>query len=45
MKDLNFSKIILGANVFGWTVDLELSISLLDYALDLGIQSIDTADM
>jgi aryl-alcohol dehydrogenase (NADP+) len=44
-KDVNFSKIILGGNVFGWTVDAEKSISLLDYSLEHGIHTIDTADM
>lgn len=44
-KNVNFSKIIFGGNVFGWTVDLEKSMSLLDYALEHGISSIDTADM
>ncbi|WOE32239.1 MULTISPECIES: aldo/keto reductase [unclassified Acinetobacter] len=42
---VDFSKVIFGANVFGWTVDLEKSMSLLDYALAHGISSIDTADM
>lgn len=45
MKNVKFSNLILGGNVFGWTVDLEQSLSLLDYALDLGINTIDTADM
>ncbi|WP_173912892.1 aldo/keto reductase [Acinetobacter sp. Marseille-Q1618] len=44
-KDVNFSKIILGGNVFGWTVDTEKSIALLDYSFEHGIQTIDTADM
>lgn len=44
-KDVNFSKIILGGNVFGWTVDTEKSITLLDYSLEHGIDTIDTADM
>ncbi|RZG44720.1 aldo/keto reductase [Acinetobacter wuhouensis] len=44
-KDINFSKIIFGGNVFGWTIDLEKSMALLDYALEHGISSIDTADM
>jgi len=30
-RDLLFSKVIFGGNVFGWTVDLEKSMSLLDY--------------
>lgn len=40
-----FSKIILGGNIFGWTVDEATSIKLLDYAFEHGICSIDTADM
>lgn len=44
-QDINFSKIIFGGNVFGWTVNLEQSLSLLDYALEHGIHTIDTADM
>lgn len=44
-KDISFSKIILGGNVFGWTVNQEDSCSLLDYALERGINTIDTADM
>ncbi|NNG99852.1 aldo/keto reductase [Acinetobacter sp. ANC 5414] len=44
-RDVNFSKIIFGGNVFGWTVDLEKSISLLDYALEHSIHTVDTADM
>lgn len=41
----DYSKIILGGNVFGWTVDQAKSLQLLDYALEHGIHSIDTADM
>lgn len=44
-KDVNFSKIIFGANIFGWTVDTAQSMSLLDYSLEHGINTIDTADM
>lgn len=44
-QDINFSKIIFGGNVFGWTVNLEQSLTLLDYALEHGIHTIDTADM
>ena len=40
-----FSKIIFGGNVFGWTVDQQQSFNLLDYALEHGIYTIDTADM
>lgn len=44
-KDVNFSKIIFGANIFGWTVDTAQSMFLLDYSLEHGINTIDTADM
>jgi len=44
-QDINFSKVILGGNVFGWTVDLVQSLSLLDYAPEQRINTIDTADM
>lgn len=44
-QDISFSKIIFGGNVLGWTVNLEQSINLLDYALEHGIHTVDTADM
>lgn len=44
-QDVKFSKVIFGGNVFGWTVDLEKSMTLLDYSLERGIDTIDTADM
>ncbi|MBJ9984924.1 aldo/keto reductase [Acinetobacter sp. S40] len=44
-QSLQFSKIIFGGNVFGWTVDQQQSFKLLDYALEHGINTIDTADM
>jgi aryl-alcohol dehydrogenase-like predicted oxidoreductase len=37
--------VILGGNVFGWTVDEATSFNLLDAALAAGINCIDTADM
>ncbi len=39
------SPIVLGGNVFGWTADEAESFRILDRALDLGIFSIDTADV
>jgi len=39
------SPIVLGGNVFGWTADESESFRILDRALDLGIFSIDTADV
>lgn len=44
-RDLNLSPLILGGNVFGWTVDEAISRRLLDAAFDAGLSSIDTADM
>ncbi len=37
--------IILGANVFGWSVDEAQSFRLLDAALERGLTAIDTADV
>ena len=37
--------IILGANVFGWSVDAASSTTLLDAALERGLNTIDTADI
>src|ERR1700749_550886 len=36
---------MLGGNVFGWTVDESAAFRLLDAALDLGLNFIDTADV
>jgi len=44
-RDLNLSPLILGGNVFGWTVDEATSQRLLDAAFEGGLRSIDTADM
>ncbi len=41
---LNISEIGLGVNTFGWYVDEQTSISIVNHALDLGINYIDTAD-
>jgi aryl-alcohol dehydrogenase-like predicted oxidoreductase len=37
--------IMLGGNVFGWTVDEDASFRLLDSAFDAGLNFIDTADV
>lgn len=37
--------VMLGGNVFGWTVDDAASFRLLDAAFDAGLNSIDTADV
>lgn len=41
---LRISEIGLGVNTFGWYVDEQTSISIVNHALDLGINYIDTAD-
>ncbi len=38
------SEIALGGNTFGWTIDEQASIDVIRYALDQGINYIDTAD-
>jgi aryl-alcohol dehydrogenase-like predicted oxidoreductase len=40
----NFGSIILGGNVFGWTVSRDDAFTLLDAYLDRGGRAIDTAD-
>ena len=37
--------VMLGGNVFGWTVDEDASFRLLDGAFDAGLNFIDTADV
>jgi aryl-alcohol dehydrogenase-like predicted oxidoreductase len=41
---LNISAIGIGANTFGWYVDEQASFSIINHALDMGINYIDTAD-
>ncbi|MCE6976965.1 aldo/keto reductase [Pseudomonas frederiksbergensis] len=41
---LESSSLVLGGNVFGWTVNEQDSLKLLDAAFDLGINTFDTAD-
>ncbi len=41
---LNISAIGIGANTFGWYVDQQASFSIINHALDMGINYIDTAD-
>lgn len=38
-------KIILGGNIFGWSVDEPTSFKLLDYSLEQGFNAVDTADI
>jgi aryl-alcohol dehydrogenase-like predicted oxidoreductase len=42
---LQVSRICLGGNVFGWTVDEAMSFRLLDAWVDAGMNFIDTADV
>lgn len=42
--DLRTAPIILGGNVFGWTLDERQSVAILDEAFDLGFRTIDTAN-
>jgi aryl-alcohol dehydrogenase-like predicted oxidoreductase len=42
---LKVSELGLGANNFGWWADEQTSVAVINHALDLGINYIDTADM
>lgn len=42
---ISVSPMMLGANVFGWTIDEKTSFSVLDACIDQGINFIDTADV
>jgi aryl-alcohol dehydrogenase-like predicted oxidoreductase len=42
---LRVSELGLGANNFGWWADEQTSIAVINHALDMGINYIDTADM
>jgi aryl-alcohol dehydrogenase-like predicted oxidoreductase len=42
---LRIAPLVLGGNVFGWTIDEKASHQLLDAAVDAGINMIDTADV
>ncbi len=41
---LEIAPLVLGGNVFGWTVDEKQAFSLLDGFVDAGLNAIDTAD-
>ena len=43
-KTLEIAPIVLGGNVFGWNLDEEKSFEILDRFLELGFDTIDTAD-
>ena len=42
---LDIAPIMLGGNVFGWTIDKTRSFDILDAFVDAGFNAIDTADM
>ncbi len=42
---LTISPVVLGGNVFGWTIDERTSLAVLSAAFEAGITTIDTADM
>lgn len=42
---LQIAPLVLGGNVFGWTLDEKTSFSILDSFVDYGFNAIDTADM
>ncbi|MFA7601907.1 MAG: aldo/keto reductase [Novosphingobium sp.] len=42
---IDIAPLVLGGNVFGWTIDRETSFAILDAALEAGINAIDTADV
>jgi aryl-alcohol dehydrogenase-like predicted oxidoreductase len=43
--DLAIAPVVLGGNVFGWTVDAKTSFDLLDRFAAVGLNAIDTADV
>lgn len=43
--DLKTAPIVFGGNVFGWTLDEKKSFEILDEFIDLGFNTIDTADV
>ncbi|HSI77324.1 MAG TPA: aldo/keto reductase [Lunatimonas sp.] len=42
---LSTSPIVFGCNVFGWTIDEKQSFTILDEFVDLGFETLDTADV
>ncbi len=43
--DLHAAPLVLGGNVFGWTIDEQQSFRILDEFFDLGFNAIDSADV
>lgn len=42
---ITISPLVLGTNVFGWTVDKQRSFQLLDRFVEAGFEALDTADV
>ena len=42
---LHTAPLVLGGNVFGWTIDEKTSFEILDRFVDLGFDTIDTANV
>ena len=42
---INIAPLVLGTNVFGWTIDEATSFAILDAFVDAGFDAIDTADV
>jgi aryl-alcohol dehydrogenase-like predicted oxidoreductase len=43
-SDLHLAPLMLGGNVFGWTIDEKTSFGILDAFLDAGFNAVDTSD-
>lgn len=43
--DLEIAPLVLGGNVFGWTIERDASFAILDAFLEAGFNAIDTADV
>jgi aryl-alcohol dehydrogenase-like predicted oxidoreductase len=43
-SDLYIAPLVLGSNVFGWTIDEQQSFAILDSFVEKGFNAIDTAD-
>jgi aryl-alcohol dehydrogenase-like predicted oxidoreductase len=43
-SDLHLAPLMLGGNVFGWTIDEKMSFGILDAFIDAGFNAVDTAD-
>jgi aryl-alcohol dehydrogenase-like predicted oxidoreductase len=43
-SDLHFAPLMLGGNVFGWTIDEKTSFGVLDAFIDAGFNAVDTSD-